>query len=250
MTRFPLFVAATVLALPAQAHFGLLLPATSLAETREMPVSIAFLHPWEREGMTMEAPQNVSITFEGETTDLTGSLTSATLFGDQAWEVTVPLPRPGVHVLSLTPTPYWEPDEDVFIQHFTKTYIAAFGGDEGWDAELGLRTEIVPLTRPFALWEGNLFQGIVKRDGAAVPFAEVEVEYFNDSGAGTPSELMITQTVKADQNGVFSYSAPAAGWWGFAALSTAEETMPQDGVEKEIELGAVIWVEFQAWDAK
>ena len=35
---------------------------------------------------------------------------------------------------------------------------------------------------------------------------------------------------------------PNAGWWGFAALNTAPETMTQDGEEKAVELGAVIWV--------
>ena len=39
--------------------------------------------------------------------------------------------------------------------------------DEGWDAEVGLNTEIVPLTKPYALYEGNLFQGVVKLDGEA-----------------------------------------------------------------------------------
>ena len=53
----------------------------------------------------------------------------------------------------------------------------------GWDAELGLPTEIVPLSRPFGLWAGNLFQGVVKRDGAPVPHAEVEVEFYDEAGA-------------------------------------------------------------------
>jgi len=48
---------------------------------------------------------------------------------------------------------------------------------------------------------------------------------------------MITQTIKADENGVFTYAAPSSGWWGFAALNTADETMPFDGVEKAVELG-------------
>ena len=34
--------------------------------------------------------------------------------------------------------------------------------DEGWDAEVGLKTEIVSLTKSYALYEGNLFQGVVK----------------------------------------------------------------------------------------
>ena len=104
-----------------------------------------------------------------------------------------------------------------------------------------------PLSKPFGLWEHNVFQGIVKLDGAAVPYAEVEVEFFNDAGATVPDDLMITQTIKADENGVFTYATPAAGWWGFAALNTAEEPMQFEGEDKDHELGAVIWVRFEEW---
>lgn len=88
----------------------------------------------------------------------------------------------------------------------------------------------------------------MKLDGEAVPYAEVEVEYYNeDLSAQAPSDLMITQTIKADADGVFTYAAPQAGWWGFAALNTADYTLPQDGEEKAVELGAVIWVHFEEW---
>jgi cobalt/nickel transport protein len=46
---------------------------------------------------------------------------------------------------------------------------------------------------------------------------------------------------------VFSYSTPSAGWWGFAALNTAPETVAFEGEEKAVELGAVIWVHFEQW---
>jgi cobalt/nickel transport protein len=75
----------------------------------------------------------------------------------------------------MEPKPYWEPAEDSYIVHYTKTYVSAFDDDAGWDAERGLRTEIVPLSKPFGLWEGNVFQGIVKLAGEPVPYAEVEV---------------------------------------------------------------------------
>ena len=58
---------------------------------------------------------------------------------------------------------------------------------------------------------------------------------------------MITQTVKADSEGVFTYAAPTSGWWGFAALNTAEEPMQYEGEDKAHELGAVIWVHFEPW---
>jgi len=147
--------------------------------------------------------------------------------------------------------PYWEPAEDCYIIHYTKTVIAAFGDDEGWEREVGLKTEIVPLTKPFGLYSGNIFQGIVKLDGKIVPFAPVEVEYYNkDKKAIAPTDYMITQTIKADKNGVFSYAAPAAGWWGFAALNTSDRKMMHENQEKDTELGAVLWVKFEKWQEK
>ena len=35
-----------------------------------------------------------------------------------------------------------------------------------------------------------------------------------------------------------------AGWWGFAALNTSDEKKKHQGEDKDIELGAVLWVEF------
>ena len=75
-----------------------------------------------------------------------------------------------LHLLDVVP---------FFIVHYTKTVVTAFGDDEGWDTEIGLKTEIVPLSKPFGLYAGNVFQGTVKLDGKPVPFAEVEVEYYD-----------------------------------------------------------------------
>ena len=79
----------------------------------------------------------------------------------------------------------------------------------------------------------------------------MEVEYYNkDRRAEAPTEYMVTQTIKADANGVFTYAVPRSGWWGFAALNTADEKLKHDGEEKEIEIGAVIWVRFHDWIEK
>jgi cobalt/nickel transport protein len=80
-----------------------------------------------------------------------------------------------------------------------------------------------------------------------VPFAEVEVEYLNASPGNpgivqAPAGAFVTQVVKADANGVFSYAMPRAGWWGFAALNEAEWKLAHEGQEKGVEIGAVIWV--------
>jgi cobalt/nickel transport protein len=60
---------------------------------------------------------------------------------------------------------------------------------------------------------------------------------------------MVTQLVKAVSNGVFSYAVPSDGWWGFAALNSSDKKLVHNGEEKDIELGAVLWVEFHKWGA-
>ena len=244
-------LAGLVAATPAFSHYGMIIPndpMISQEDGRSVGLTLSFSHPFELDGLMLDTPVSFSVTHEGSTTDLLGDLQDATIMDDQGYTLDYPLALPGTYIFAMEPQPYWEPAEDTFIIHYTKTYVTAYGDDEGWDTELGLKTEIVPLSKPFGLWERNIFQGIVKLDGEAVPYAEVEVEFFNDGAVATaPDELMITQTIKADAAGVFTYAAPSDGWWGFAALNTADYTLPQDGVDEDVELGAVIWVHFEEW---
>jgi cobalt/nickel transport protein len=240
-----------MMALPAWSHFGMLIPSDSMVmqeDSRTVTLTLSFSHPFEMVGMELVKPKAFNVLAGGKKQDLLGSLEKTEVMAHTAWQASYAVKRPGVYVFYMEPEPYWEPAEDSFIIHYTKTVVTAFGDDEGWDAEIGLKTEIVPLSKPFGLYAGNVFQGIVKLNGNPVPFAEVEVEYFNINKKYTaPTEYMITQTIKADQNGVFTYAAPFPGWWGFAALNEADFKLSHDGEKKDVELGAVIWVEFHAW---
>ena len=82
-------------------------------------------------------------------------------------------------------------------------------------------------------------------DGKPTAGVDVEIEFYNqDKKYKKPAEAFVTQVVKTDANGVFSYAVPFAGWWGFAALNTAPEKMPYKGEPKDVELGAVLWAHF------
>lgn len=230
------------------AHFGVVIPSDSMVsqhDYREISLHLAFLHPFESIGMNLEEPASFTVSHRGNSTELKNQLSSIILAKHKAWQARYRIKKPGVYVFTMTPRPFWEAAEDVYIVHITKTVVAAFGEETKWDIELGLETEIVPLSRPFGLYAGNIFQGIVKLNGNIVPFAKIEVEYYNiDLSATVSSDFMITQSIKADQNGVFSYAPPASGWWGFSALNTANYKLPYKGQQKEVELGAVIWVKF------
>lgn len=236
------------------AHFGMVIPSDSmvmLEDNRTLILKISFSHPFERTGMDLVTPKKCAVFSNKKEMDLMGFLKKSEIMGHKAWLLEYKLNRPGVYSFYIEPKPYWEPAEDCFIIHYTKTVVAAFGAEEGWDESTGLKTEIIPLTRPFGLYAGNVFQGIVKLDDKPAPYSNVEIEYYNyDGKAKAPTDYMVTQVVKADSNGVFSYSVPRAGWWGFAALNKSDKKIRHNGEEKDIELGAVLWVQFLNWSEK
>lgn len=249
MRKFKIFTLSIILLTfvsQAWAHFGMLIPSDDIVsgkDSKRLNLALKFIHPFEGIYMNMEKPKSFGVMSNGKKTDLLPSLKSKKIKGFSTWEATFDIKEPGDHIFYMEPQPYWEPAEEKFIVHYTKVVVGAFGAEEGWGAEVGLKTEIVPLTRPYGLWAGNVFQGIVKMDGKPVPFAEVEVEFYNETGkVKAPDDAYITQVIRADANGVFTYAMPKAGWWGFAALSEADYKLKKDGKEYPVELGAVIWV--------
>ncbi|NOZ25746.1 MAG: DUF4198 domain-containing protein [Nitrospirae bacterium] len=238
-----------ITALPATvswAHFGMIIPSDDIVskeDGKEIRLQLMFIHPFEGQYMEMARPKAFGVMVNGKKHDLLPVLGKKTVRGVSTWEAAYRVRSPGDHVFYVEPAPYWEPAEETFIIHYSKVVVDALELETGWDAEVGLKTEIVPLTRPYGLWAGNVFQGIVKVDGKPVPYAEVEVEYYNEGGKiRPPAEPYITQVIKADGNGVFTYAMPVAGWWGFAALNTADFRLKRRGKEYPVEIGAVIWV--------
>ncbi|MHB8900067.1 MAG: DUF4198 domain-containing protein [Thermoguttaceae bacterium] len=233
----------------ARGHFQVLIPSRDVfspADGRTVELEILFTHPME-DGPVMEmgAPKQFGVLVHGEKIDLLGELQQKSIGGKTAYSCQARLRRPGDHVFYLEPAPYWEPGEKKMIVHYTKVVVDFLGAETGWDSPVGLPVEIEPLVRPYGLWTGNTFRGIVRRDGKPVPFATVEVEYLNSGRQlAVPNDAFVTQTIKADGQGVFSYSMPRAGWWGFAALVEGEEPMQSPtGEQIEVELGGLIWVQ-------
>jgi cobalt/nickel transport protein len=238
----------------ALAHFGMLIPSkatVSQGDSKTLNLQLSFSHPMEMVGMEMVKPKAFGVMAGDSKEDLLAALKPAMVMDKGAWTASYPLKKPGVYTFHMEPDPYWEPAEDSFIVHYTKVVVPAFGDEEGWDKEVGHKIEIVPLTRPFGLYAGNVFQGIVMLDGKKMPYAEVEIEFYNqEKKAEAPTEYVVTQVVKSDRNGVFTYAAPKAGWWGFAALTTADFKLKKDGKDKAVEIGGVIWVYFHDWQER
>ncbi len=235
----------------AQAHFGLILPEKSMimpGDDTDLKLTLAFLHPFEQQGMAMAKPKAFGVKMGKEKVDLLGSLQEMKVLDQPAWQTTYAIKKPGVYAFYVDPAPYWEPAEEKFIIHQTKTYVAALGAEDNWDQEVGLKAEIIPLTRPFGLYAGNVFQGMVKFKGKPAANCDVEVEFWNpDRKVSAPNDYFVSQVVKTDKNGVFTFAVPAAGWWGFAALNEEKEAIMHEGKKRTAEYGAVLWVQFTPW---
>lgn len=248
MTVRPSIAALALLLAPAaaHAHFQQVLPSADIiAEdgSRTVSLDIRFTHPMEQ-GPVMEMGQPVQfgVLAHGIKQDLQSTLVKKPIDGKTAFEASLKFKLPGDYVFFLQPAPYWEPAEKKYIVHLTKV-VVDFAGGEGWDKLVGLPVEIEPMVRPYGLWTGNLFRGVVRKNGKPLPYAEIEVEWVNDGSVKAPADPFVTQVIKANALGEFSYAMPRAGWWGFAALTEADKPIKgPDGKPAPVELGGLIWV--------
>lgn len=250
MSRFAVAVSITFagllgLASPAFAHFQEIIPSADvLPDGGKVSVDLVFTHPVEGQPvMEMKRPVAVGVLKAGTKTDLSGSIREKSVDGKTAWTFDYNLPQPGAAIFYVEPQPYWEPAENKYIVHYAKVIVDSYASGEGWDALVGLPVEIRPLTRPTGLWTGNLFSGVVLKDGKPVPFADIEVEFINNGRVTPPNDAFTTQVITADASGTFSYAIPLSGWWGFAALTKGDTLMKSpDGKDVPVEAGGLIWV--------
>lgn len=236
------------------AHFGMIIPSTDIVEEKEkanINLKILFAHPFEGKTMDMEKPQEFGVFYKGEKIILNENLKEKVfkLYGDEkgskGWYLNYQIKKPGDYIFYCIPKPYFEKLEDKYIIHYAKVIVNGFGLQEGWDKEIGLKVEIIPLVRPYGLYTGNTFYGIVKLNGKEVPFCNVEIEYFNEKGnQKAPYSPFITQVIKTDKNGIFYYSFPKSGWYGFSAICNDEKKI--NG--KEVEIAGVLWI--KVYDVK
>jgi cobalt/nickel transport protein len=264
--RSPWLVAALVCS-SAEAHFQLLYtPEAALQSSAAVPIALVFSHPFNN-GYTMDMAEPEAFYVINQrgaeaprrTTDLMEFLEPVTWSGvdTRASAFVANPPRRvtrslGDYTYVLEPAPYYEAQEDKYIQQITKTVINVGGLPGAWDEPLGLPVEIVPLDKPYANWVGGVFRAVVTAGGQPVPHAEVEIEYLNhepqieqrrfdpEGQVTAPQDSFVTLSIRADAQGQIMIGLPKAGWWGICALDL------DDGFEyegKELSLDAVLWVQ-------
>ncbi len=252
---------------PALAHFQMLYtPETALASGQATQLLMLFTHPAHGgPNMAMGTPEALYLisqrggAAEPVTTDLQEYLEPIAWHSENgpvdAFEANLPrnLTRSlGDYVFVLEPSPYYEPQEDKYIQQFTKTIMNIAGVPGNWAEPVGLPAEILPLDKPYANWTGGVFRGIVVADGEPVPFAELEIEYINhapdlaqrrfalDAAVDYPQDSFGTLSIRANAQGEFTIGLPRAGWWGICALEIGADTEHEG---KPLSQDAVLWIQ-------
>lgn len=250
--RFATILIVLFLALPATAlaGFGLIVPSNELVGQGASPaigLRLGFFDPLLPAFKETVKPIRFGVQHLGEQTDLLATLKPAAERNPTAWLAEFSAKKPGDYTFFTEQAPRWEAADDQFIVPLAKVCVNALALEEGWDEPVGLEAEIVPLARPYGFWAGNLFSGQVLLGGEPAPYAAIEVAWLGTAPDAPPplphgASAYRIQKLRADTNGIFHYTMPRAGWWGFASILDTDRTIRQDNEEKPVSLVTSFWV--------
>ena len=238
---------ALLISSPAAAHFNMLLPEKASAKRGEA-VTIVYQwgHPFEHQLFDAPSPESLSVrTPENKFVDLTKAWQKTTLPASDkkvtAYRLAFTPEQRGDFVFVLKTPAIWMEEDQEFLQDTVKVVLHV-QAQKNWDAANGNGLDIVPLTRPYGLQAGMVFQARAMVDGKALADALVEIERYN---AAPPKELPpdehITRTAKTDPNGVATCTLPEAGWWCITAQRNGGER-ERNGKKFPVKQRVTFWV--------
>jgi nickel transport protein len=243
-------------ALPASAHYNMLLPAVPSGKKGEAVVFVyQWGHPFEHALFDAPKPARVNVLFpDGEThKDLTPSLVAFKQPGAENKQVTswrfsfTPQVRGDYNFFLETP-PIWLDAEKEFVQDIVRVTLHV-QTQNGWDNDTGHGLRVVPMTRPYGLLAGMMFQGRLLRemgngDDAIAPHVEIE-RYNPTPPKEIPDDELVTFKTRYDPNGVFTFVFPEWGWWSFTAQRDGGTQM-RNGKEYPLRQRLTLWVPVEA----
>ncbi len=253
--RVPLLVTCALFAMPlsASAHYNMLLPASpSVERGKEVKLTYQWGHPFEHELFDAPKPESLIVLDpDGKKTDLVDKLKKVSVQVGKVelttYELSFTPPDVGDYVFVLHTPAIWMAAEGEFYQDTVKVVLHV-QAQKGWDQGEKLKYDFVPLTRPYGLVAGTVFQVRLlyraQLDGRATSAADkpVEIERYN---AIPPKELpadeFITRVVKTDPGGVVTCDLPEAGWWCFTAAHKGG-TKDHDGKPALVRERTTFWV--------
>jgi cobalt/nickel transport protein len=203
----------------AQAHFHMLLPESpSVKRGEAVPIVCRWGHPFEAQLFDADMPQQFfALGPDGARTDLLKSLMKEAGLEKVGYRLRFTPEQRGDYVLVANHVPIWMEEDSEFLQDTVKV-ILHVQAQKGWDASAGQAFEMMPLTRPYALRAGSVFQAQVISDGKPLAGALCEIERRNTKPPRSlPPDEQITATAKTDPNGVLTCTLPEPGWWCLTA---------------------------------
>jgi cobalt/nickel transport protein len=207
----------------AQAHYHMLLPqAPSAKHGKAVTIEFLWGHPFEHQVFKAKAPRSlVVLAPDGKKTDLSKTLEVVKQSTGRAkaagYRLRFTPGQRGDYVFLGECMPVFMKEEKVFFEDTVKVVLHV-EDQEGWDASAGLPFELVPLTRPYGLQPGMVFQAQALAGGKPVRGTLIEIERYNPKPPEKlPSDEQITRTAKTDPNGVVTYTLGEAGWWCLTA---------------------------------
>jgi cobalt/nickel transport protein len=217
---------------PAQAHYNMLLPEKAAGKKGEaVTVTYQWGHPFEHQLFDAPVPETlIVLTPDGKSLDLGKTLEKQSAAGGEK-KVTVyrgpftPGQR-GDYLLVLGTPPIWMEEDQEFLQDSVTTVLHV-QAQTGWDrVAAGQPLQLVPLTRPYGLQPGLVFQAQALAAGKPLAGSLVEIEHYNPTPPKElPPDEQITRTAKTDPNGIVTCTLTEPGWWCL--------TVQRDGGKKE-----------------
>ena len=204
----------------------------------------------------MLAPQQVILYSPGRGgTDVTKKLEKVSLKGVKGkvdgYRLKFTPDERGDYVIEMTSAPTRLPGEKETIQDVVKVVVHV-QAQKGWDGVSSEGFGCAPMTRPYGLLPGAVFQvhytGWVKKGEKwpnSFPNSNllVEVERYNPTPPKViPADEFVTRTMKTDRNGVATTNLPEAGWWCLTATRRESEKVTIDGKDIEVKRRATFWV--------
>jgi cobalt/nickel transport protein len=245
----------------------MLLPAkASVKKDEAVTLTYQWGHPFEHQLFDAPAPDKLTVLApDGKASDLTKSLEKTTVPAEgkkvTAYQLKFTPEQRGDYVFVLQTPPIWMAEEEEFFQDTVKVVLHV-EAQKGWDAGVSPDFEPVPLTRPYGLQAGMVFQAQVKAP-QLVPFegkpgelpplnrpvkllplggALVEVERYNSTPPKElPPDEQITRAVKTDPNGVATCTLTDPGWWSITA-NHHDGQREHEGKKYPVLRRATLWV--------
>lgn len=197
-------------------HYNMLLPdsATTKKDAR-LNLTYQWGHPFEHQLFDAPEPRNLFVLDPaGKKTELKPTLIKGP---KRRFSFQYTPSQRGDHTFMLSTPPIWMEEDQEFLQDTVKVVVHV-QTQKGWDQATGKGFELVPLTRPYGLQPGMVFQVQVQLSGTPVPRALVEIERYNPvPPKKLPPDEQITRTVKTDPGGVATCTLTESGWWCITA---------------------------------